>query len=304
MDYLNTQKITEYLQTYYHIYNCPPKWFTSIALTNIPKKLQPKYSGLLDGKDDIVQKFHNIYINSLQVSSWNANKSYQERVIMANKKVNKDSLGNIIFSKISTIQNPIHFDFGSGDGTVALAISNLISATHTYFSDVENFILLDNNDQFIKINDDELLKIPERVNFITASHVFHHLSNIDKINQRLGEIYNALPLGGLLLVREHDVSPNATNDIHPLLRKYNRELVLLMHLCYEINEISKNKTKEEFENWFNQMNLPLMTREQLKNFAMDVGFTIVGESPIRKSDLSYYILFEKIDHLNIVNPIV
>jgi len=268
----------------------------SIALTNIPKELQRKYQYLLDGNGSLVNKFYDIYMASSPGSVWNGNRTYEQRIAAASKKVNRDALGVKIFTKITALNNPIHLDFGSGDGTTALATSSILRATKTYCCDVDDFMLVENKQHcnFTKITADDALQIPAGVNVITAAHVFHHLSSYDMIHQRLDEMYNGLPQGGLLLIREHDIAANATNEIDARLRKYNEQVVILMHLCYEVNEIPKRKTRAEFEKWFNGMNMCLTTRQELRQFIEKVGFTFVAESTARASDLSYYVLFEKI----------
>uniref|UniRef100_A0A6C0C6V3 Methyltransferase type 11 domain-containing protein n=1 Tax=viral metagenome TaxID=1070528 RepID=A0A6C0C6V3_9ZZZZ len=290
------QQMTEYLKLHNQIHKYPPKWFTSIALTNIPKESQRKYQYLLDGKGSLVNKFYDIYMVSSPGTVWNGNRTYEQRIAAAGKKVNRDALGAKIHARLMTLQNPAHFDFGSGDGTTALATSRVISAAKTYCCDVDDFMLAENKQycDFSKITATDELIIPKDVNIITAAHVFHHLACYNMIQTRLREMYDGLPKGGLLLVREHDVAASATSEIDTRLRKYNKEVVVLMHLCYEVNEIPKRKTRAEFDAWFHGMDMCLMTKQELRQFAEGVGFTFVADSTARASDLSYYILFEKI----------
>jgi hypothetical protein len=291
-----TSQIVEYLKLHNQIHRCPPKWFTSIALTNISKESQRKYQYLLDSKGSLVNKFYDIYMASSPGTIWNGNKTYEQRIIAASKKVNKDSLGVKIHNRLVSLQSPIHFDFGSGDGTTALATSNVVHAAKTYCCDVDDFMLAENKQhcEFIKITADDELIIPKDVNIITAAHVFHHLASYDTVQMRLKEMYDGLSKGGLLLIREHDIAANASNEIDIRLRKYNKEVVVLMHLCYEVNEIPKRKTRSDFDAWFYGMSICLMARQELRQFAENVGFMFVADSTARASDLSYYILFEKI----------
>lgn len=316
-------RLNEYLQKYVHIHNRTPEWFTKIVLSSTPRQRLYQFKGILNGRGNLIQKFYDVYNASTQQNSWGAGQTYLQRIAAASKKVNVDALGRAIHSKIVSQSNPIHFDFGSGDGTTALALSSVIRAKQTYCVDVGDYMLAENKEhcKFTVIDPVSPLTIPSGVNVITTSHVFHHLSSYDMIRSRIAEMYNALPNGGLLLVREHDVAYNATSKIDERLRQYNAEVVILMHLCYEINEIPRGKTLREFTTWFEGMpaTMNLMTADQLIQFcagdgtdinldgskitnndpvalgtrATSNGFVVVASTQPRDSDLSYYVLFEK-----------
>ena len=287
-------QLMEYLNLYLQVHRYPPKWFTSIVTSNVPRELQYKFKNILDGKGDLADKFFELYNVASPGSTWNGNKTYEQRIVAASKKVGRDALGAKIFAKLSTLNSPVHFDFGSGDGTTALATSRVIRATKTYCSDVADYMLAENKEHcdFTIITATDDLKISD-VDIVTASHVFHHLPSYELIQTRLNQIYSGLQKGGLLLIREHDIAITASNEIDARLKKYNQQVVLLMHLCYEVNEIPKGKSRDQFNAWFYGTNLCLMKKQELRRFAENAGFKFVADSIARPSDLSYYILFEK-----------
>lgn len=287
-------QLIEYLELHSQIHRYPPKQFTSIATSKIPRERQYQFKNILDGKGSFPNKFFELYNAASPGSMWNGNKTYEQRIAVASKKVSRDTLGAKIFAKLSALNNPVHFDFGSGDGTTALAISRVVRATKTYCCDVEDHILVENKEhcEFMIIANNDELKIPN-VDIVTVSHVLHHLPSYELIQTRLNEIYAGLQKGGLLLIREHDIATAASYEIDSRLRKYNRQVVLLMHLCYEVNEIPKGKSVDQFNAWFHGMSLCLMEKQELRQFAENAGFKFVASSIARPSDLSYYILFEK-----------
>jgi len=156
-----------------------------------------------------------------------------------------------------------HLDIGPGDGRTSLALSNLVGASRTILVDKENHLNAEvkSNPKMTFMASDlkviSALGVDENISFVTVIAALHHvdfgMSRIDSMRAMAQAITDAcgqkgrkrpgvpddhLSGGSVLLLRDHDIRTNSD------LRN-----VILAHMLYEVNELPKGMTRDEFYKW-------------------------------------------------------
>jgi ubiquinone/menaquinone biosynthesis C-methylase UbiE len=131
-----------------------------------------------------------------------------------------DDRGAFMANKIINIVKPLNIelnsllDYGCANGTITMELAKQLNINKIYGADIVpiknvdfNFILLDKNNLMPEIKDNS-------IDFINASMVLHHISNI---NETLQEFKRIISLDGILVVRDHDCNNNSFSTFLDIL---------------------------------------------------------------------------------------
>jgi hypothetical protein len=233
--------------------------------------------------DGFIKALYTDYLNvqrSTDVYGQGAN-----RMVKAEQKI---SLVRKADPGLKLNPNDKYIDIGSGDGSMGLTLIQQYKLNNYLFTDVQDhlapevkaFILESGepiNDRFMIMDS----KGPStyKANVISIFQVLHHSGDIDHILKRLN-----IPVGGKLLLSEHDVSSFTL-----------RYLVLLEHITYEISEIPSGSKEAAFRQWFLNYDLDLTSFEALNKKLHTLNYVLVGRTPPSKKNATYYSVYRKVE---------
>jgi 2-polyprenyl-3-methyl-5-hydroxy-6-metoxy-1,4-benzoquinol methylase len=174
-----------------------------------------------------------------------------------------------------------YLDVGSGDGVLATELATVYKVEDYLLSDVQNylpqFIKAKTGNRFVLLKPGLALRSDNDV--ISSFQVLHHAGDL---SAELETFSKALKIGGKLLISEHDVNHYTW---------YN--LVLLQHITFEIAEISRNKSFDEFRKWFDEYDLKLTSFSTIQSMLAKLGFTLVGKTNPSRKNATYYSVYIK-----------
>lgn len=182
-----------------------------------------------------------------------------------------------------------YLDLGGGDGTISEGIARWLNIKKENAISADVVSWLSGTQAQKKLKDITLETIPTagrlpyKDNQFDAITCFVSLHHIQKIEERLDELYRIMAPGGWLLIREHDCRNNATRTI--------------IDIYHNIYELVYNKSPD-ISNILDTFYADYRTKEQWHFLIQNAGFdlnTDVSYSDIRKDDLQriYYFIYTK-----------
>lgn len=174
-----------------------------------------------------------------------------------------------------------YLDVGSGDGVLAIELASKYGVQDYLLSDVQNYLATSVRakvgDRFVILQPGRALRAGNDV--VSSFQVLHHAGDL---LEELPSLASALRGGGKLLLSEHDVSSGAWHN-----------LVLLEHISFEISEIDREESFEDFEAWFDSYDLSFTSFSYLNEELVRLGFRLIGKTNPTSKNATYYAIYVK-----------
>lgn len=209
----------------------------------------------------ILKDFQNVNVDSL----W------------ASKTAKSNDRFDDILKYINTENIKVYLDIGSGDAVDFNFMTTKLNPEKSISVDIKDS-RLDKSFEFhiLEINQ-PLLLADESVDIITIFHALHHSSDA---LFRLKDVYRLLKIGGLFILKDHDVSNSDTANI-----------VSFEHLVYSIGEgtatIDNAKNYNEIEPMY------YYSADYIKNYLLDIGVEVVMFNVYENPTRTYKAIFRK-----------
>ena len=175
----------------------------------------------------------------------------------------------------------VYLDVGSGDGVLATELASKYGVQDYVLTDVQNYLSAAVNsivgDRFMLLEPGAALLPGNSV--VSSFQVLHHAGSL---SVELRSLATALLPGGKLLLSEHDVCNSSWHN-----------LILLEHIAFEIAEIPRGKSLEEFQEWFEQYDLKLTSFVDLSRELAGLGFRLMGKTAPTRKNATYYSVYVK-----------
>lgn len=182
-----------------------------------------------------------------------------------------------IFRELKLRDVNSYLDVGSGDGSITLAIGELLNADRILACDVVKPESVPRGIEFTLLNPKNPYVLPypnSSQDVITAFMSLHH---IEGINMMLREIRRVLKDDGIFIIREHDSSPP--------------ELSLLLDVMHGFYAMvwSEKKEMKDFRTHYSHY----YTQDEMKQLIVGMGFTNVYQGIPKGAWRHYYAAFKK-----------
>lgn len=172
-----------------------------------------------------------------------------------------------------------YLDIGCGDGLVSSYMSK--GRFDVELADVVD-VRTDKSKQFYLIEPNKPIPTNKKYDLVSCFHIIHHASNF--FPYRINQIHDLLNEDGLFIIKEHDKTDKESYIINK-------------HLQYEIDEIEKGLTREQFQKWVDSYpnQFYLKSQKDMINSIENAGFQLLKvQNSYKSRDGSYLAVFKKI----------
>ncbi len=173
----------------------------------------------------------------------------------------------------------IYLDFGCGSGVDAEVIGAKSGATKTICADIidERTVF---TSEFLRIIVDQPLDLPDgSINLVTIFHVIHHI--MDDLSYRLDDIARIMVPGGILLVKDHDVTSEE-----------NARAVDFEHCVYLAGEKPDMNIGVMMRDFANVLPMKYYSKESICE-ALSINFDLLWKSPTSSITCVYNAVFRR-----------
>jgi ubiquinone/menaquinone biosynthesis C-methylase UbiE len=213
---------------------------------------------------ELLQAFYKTHISE---ETWSTNKSVNAKYYE----------WFTIYTK--SFEHPTYVDIGCGSGKDVSLISKEIHASTITCADVKDSRTSDAKSlNFLLIQEDVPLEIESNtVDIITLFHTIHHMKDAES---RLKDIYRILVVGGLFIIKDHNVQTQTDADN-----------VTFEHFVYSIGEGEAAPNDEE--TYRDILPMYYYSASNLSNFLVSIGFKKLYLHAYTNATKTYNAVFKK-----------
>lgn len=200
--------------------------------------------------------------------------------LWSSKTTKSDNRFDDILKYITSDKLNVYLDIGSGDAVDFDFIVSKLNPVKSISIDIKDSRLNKSSEfELLKVN--EALSLPdESVDIITIFHALHHSKDA---LFRLRDIHRILKIGGLFVLKDHDVSNLDVANI-----------VSFEHFVYSIGE--GTATINDAKNYNDIEPMYYYSADYIKNYLVNIGFEVIMSNIYDNPTRTYKIVFRKRDN--------